>query len=229
MHKLRTSPAYVRELDFVAEIDGRIVGHIIYSKAKIAENSGVSHEVLTFGPLTVLPSHQGLGIGQALMAHSFEIARQLGYKAVIIFGHPSYYPRAGFKPAREFGIVSDSGRDPDTFMAYELFDGALTGVHGTFSIDLVYEQLPEEETLEFDKSFQPKEPFVPTSIHVLLEKLSPEAAAAIEGTGCESLEMMTSKSEREIACLADIDSESVETIRSLLNAHGVHWGDKNSR
>jgi len=229
VHRLRLAPSFVPELDFVAETDGKIVGHIIYTKSKIIDEAGREHETLTFGPLSVLPEYQNRGIGKALMRHSFIRATELGFRAVIIFGHPDYYPRAGFRRAAEFGITTQDGKNYDPFMAYPLYEGALNGIRGRYFIDPVHEQLTQEDALEFDRRFQPKKPFIPTPISVLLDHLEPEAREAMEGIICPSLEMMTSKSEREISSLPGMDRQSVEVIRSVLHEHGIIWGEGKSR
>jgi predicted N-acetyltransferase YhbS len=226
VQRLRSAPSFVPELDFVAELDGRIVGHIIYSKSKIVDDAGKGHETLTFGPLSVLPEHQSKGIGSALMRHSFEKAKHLGFRAVIIFGHPDYYPRVGFRRAAEFGLTTKDGDVFDPLMVYPLYDGALNGIHGRYYIDPVYDNLTEEDVLEFDKRFQPKEQFVPTPISVLLDHLKPDAQKAMMSIDCPSLEMMTSKSEKEIASLSGITGQSIEIIRSVLLEHGIRWGEK---
>lgn len=78
-------------------------------------------EVLSLGPLTVAPKFQGKGIGSRLVRHSLSVAKILGYDAVIIFGHPTYYPRFGFQEAKEFGISTKEGKNFPAFMALELF------------------------------------------------------------------------------------------------------------
>ena len=225
VHRLRSAQGFVPELNFVAELDGNLAGHIIYTKSKIISDDGQEYETLTFGPLTVLPEMQSKGIGKTLMRHSFAEAKRLGYRAVIIFGHPDYYPRAGFRRAAEFGVTTADGKTFDAFMAYPLRDGALDGIQGRYHLDPVYDRLTQEDALEFDKKFPPKEPFKPTPIGVLLDHLEPGAREALEKDGCPSLEMMTSKSERDIAALPGIDAKSVETIRAVLREHGVRWGE----
>ena len=224
VHRLRSAPVYIPELDFVAEVTSEIVGHIIYTKSKIVSDTGAEHEVLTFGPLSVKPSFQNMGIGKALMRHSFEEAKRLGYRAVLIFGHPDYYPRVGFRRASEFGIITSDGRSYDPFMAYPLYSGALDGIHGRYYIDPVYEQLTEEDTHIFDKRFPFKEPFDPTPFSVLLERLDTDAREALGSINCKSLEMMTSKSEREISSLHGIDAKALDTIRAVLHEYNIKWG-----
>ena len=229
VHRLWSVAALVPELNLVAEADGRLVGHIIYTKSKVVDDSGREYETLTFGPLSVLPEYQGMGIGRELMSYSFDEARKLGHRAVLIFGHPDYYPRVGFRRAAEFGITTADGQNFDPFMAYPLYDGALDGVHGRYFIDSVYEQLTEEAVFEFDKRFPHKDLFVTTPISILLDRLTPEARRAIEESGCQSLQMMTCKSEREISELPGIDAKAMEAIHDVLRGHEVKWGARKNK
>ncbi|MCL2401460.1 MAG: N-acetyltransferase [Oscillospiraceae bacterium] len=224
VHRLRNVAAFVPELNYVAEISGQIVGHIIYTKSRIEDNSGQTYETLTFGPLTVSPEFQNRGIGQALMLHTFDEARHLGYRAVLIFGYPDYYPRVGFRRAAEFDITTAAGETFDPFMVYPLYDGALEGVQGRYYIDPVYESLTQEDALAFDKQFPPKQPHIPSLINVLLDRLEPHAAEAIQGLGFRNLEMLKSKSEREISSLPGMNANAVETIRAVMQEHGFRWG-----
>jgi len=221
-NKLRNSPALVPELNLVAELDGELVGHIIYTVSKINTPTGESHDVLTFGPLSVHPLHQSKGIGAALMQHSFKIARELGYKAVLIFGHPDYYPRVGFHRAAEFGIITADGTTFDAHMVYPLYDGALDGITGSFHIDPIYESLTQEDAFEFDKKFSPKLPFIPPAIDVLLDRLEPAAREAIAALNYPYLTTTTSKSEREFSEI--VDAKAIETIRAVTREHGQPWG-----
>ncbi|MGE5580769.1 MAG: GNAT family N-acetyltransferase [Bacillota bacterium] len=221
VHKLRKAPAFVPELDFVAEVDGKIVGNIMYSKAKVVDDSGAEHEVLTFGPISVLPEYQYKGIGQALLRHTIAEARRLGYRAILFFGHPDYYPRVGFRRASEFNILTATGRSFDAFMAMPLFDGALDGITGRFHEDPVFNDLDPEEVEGFDKGFPPKEKPDLVSIDVLLEQLEAPAQAAIRDHGIKVLAWFNRFSGREIASWPGIDETAIAVINKTLQEHGL--------
>ena len=144
--RLRSCSAFVPELDYVAEFGGCVIGNIMYARSKVAGKSENEWEMLTFGPISVLPKHQREGIGSALILKTLDAARELGYRAVLIFGHESYYPRFGFKPASEYGITTADGKNFPAFMALPLYAGALDGVQGRFIIDEVYSTLDREES-----------------------------------------------------------------------------------
>lgn len=152
VHKIRESEDYIPELSRVAEIDGEIVGIIMYSKAYVTD--GINKiEVLTFGPLCVEPSYQNKGIGGVLLETTMELARKAGYKAIIIFGEPGYYPKHGFKTCDNFNITTRDSKNFDAFMGIELVKDGLKGVQGKFYESEVFENLSNEKVDEFDKKF----------------------------------------------------------------------------
>jgi len=152
VNKFRTNAAYIPEISRVAEKDGKIIGMIMYSRAKVVDGN-VTHEVLTFGPLCVEPCFQNTGIGRLLLETTMQLAREAGYKAIIIFGEPGYYPKHGFVTCNHFGITTSKGENFDAFMAIELIPGGLNGVHGKFYEADVFENLPDMEVDEFNKNF----------------------------------------------------------------------------
>ncbi len=155
-HQLRKVSSFVEALDFVALDDDQIVGNIMYTKAEVRNEQGESFEVLCMGPLSVLPDYQGKKIGSQLMMHSIEVAKALGYGAIIIFGHPKYYHRFGFVSAERFGIQTSKGENFDAFMALELYEGALDGVSGRFYEDPAF-KVQKEDLEAFEKQFPYKE------------------------------------------------------------------------
>ena len=96
-HQVRKSDDYIPELDFVLEEDGKIIGHIIYVKAKLVTEDGTEKEIISFGPFTIHPDYQRKGYGRKLLEHSFDEARKLGYDTVAIWGNPENYACYGFE------------------------------------------------------------------------------------------------------------------------------------
>ncbi|ULL19637.1 N-acetyltransferase [Paenibacillus sp. H1-7] len=129
VRKLRHSEAFIPELSLVFEEDGRIAGHILLSKIMIV-NDQQSFEALALAPVSVLPSYQKQGIGAQLVRESLQRAKNLGYPAVIVMGHEHYYPKFGFQPASRWGITAPFEVPDELFMALELEDNSLKGIHG---------------------------------------------------------------------------------------------------
>jgi len=128
--RLRASAAYVPELSLVAELDGEIVGHVILSEAKI-EGGSHSWPALVLGPIGVLPALQRQGIGSRLVNCGLERAAAMGYGAVILIGHPTYYPRFGFVPASRYGLKTAYNVADEVFMARLLRPDGLAAISGT--------------------------------------------------------------------------------------------------
>lgn len=112
---LRQSPSFVPELSLVATIDSKIIGHILYTQARIG-----AHTELVLAPLSVLPAYQRQGFGQALMAEGHRIAKNLGFHYAIVLGHPAYYAKAGYRPASLYGIQAPFAVADENFMALKL-------------------------------------------------------------------------------------------------------------
>ncbi len=164
VHKLRNSPAFVEPLDLVACEGDRVIGNIMYSKARVMEDSGISHGVLCLGPIAVLPGHQRRGIGGRLIRESLSLAADLGFNGVFLMGSPAYYPRFGFRNAAEFRVVAFDGKSHDYFMGLELAPERLRGVSGRFFEDGIFHVEPGELE-EFEKLFPKKEKHVtPTQL-----------------------------------------------------------------
>ncbi len=115
-------------LSFVAELDGQIAGHILFSRMTVETPQGPLAAV-ALAPMAVLPDHQRRGIGSRLIRRGLDELRGRGERIVIVLGHQRYYPRFGFSPEKARYLASPF--PPDAFMALELVDGALGGVHGT--------------------------------------------------------------------------------------------------
>jgi putative acetyltransferase len=115
-------------VSLVADDDGAIVGHILFSPVTLSSQT----HLLMFGlaPMAVLPDRQRQGIGSALVRRGFEECRDRGCTAVVVLGHPAYYPKFGFKPASRFGLTCEYDVPDDVFMAVELQAGALSEMSG---------------------------------------------------------------------------------------------------
>lgn len=117
-------------LSLVAETDGEIVGHILFSRAEIRGDQQ-SHAAVALAPMAVLPAHQDRGVGSALVSEGVARLKDAGHRRVIVLGHPDYYPRFGFEPAERYGIRCPIDAPPEAFMALALAPGALDGCAGT--------------------------------------------------------------------------------------------------
>jgi predicted N-acetyltransferase YhbS len=156
IHKLRESDAFIPELDFVACDGETVVGNIVYSKAKVINERNEQFEVLCMGPLGVLPSYQGKGIGSMLMEHSIKIAKILGFNGIVIFGSSKFYHRFGFENAKKYNIQTSWGSNSESFMALELHAGSFEEISGKFYESSVFE-IHKEELEVFEKQFSYKE------------------------------------------------------------------------
>ena len=156
VHVMRDHKDFIPELDFVAEVDGKIVGNIIYTKAKLADERGNEKTVLTFGPISVLPEYQRKGIGKALLNHSFDKALELGYDAIVIFGHPGNYVSRGFKSCKKYNVCTGNADYPTAMLVKELKSDIFDGRKWIYHESPAYEY-SEKEAVEFDKTFEPKE------------------------------------------------------------------------
>jgi CubicO group peptidase (beta-lactamase class C family)/predicted N-acetyltransferase YhbS len=120
---LRGSPFFIRELSLVAEAaGGGIVGHILFTRLKIVSEDEV-HPALALAPMSVRPAWQRQGVGSKLVRRGLVVARDLGHSLVVVLGHPSYYPRFGFRPASGFGVRPPFETSDEAFMALVLRPG----------------------------------------------------------------------------------------------------------
>lgn len=134
---LRAEPGYTPELSLVAELSGAIVGHVIFSDARVETDAGAI-AAAALGPLAVHPDWQQRGIGSQLVREGLEACRRQGYGVAVVIGHSSYYPRFGFERGRPRGIEMTLGRREESRMILALVPGALDGVRGTVYFSPVF-------------------------------------------------------------------------------------------
>ena len=159
IHVLRDDPAFVKELDFVMEQDGRLIGQNMFMETIIESDDGRVIPVLTMGPICITPELKRRGYGKKLLDYSLEKAAALGYGAVLFEGNIGFYGKSGFDYAGKFGIrYHDLPEDADAsfFLCRELIPGYLDSVTGVYQTPQGY-YVSDEDVEEFDKSFPPKE------------------------------------------------------------------------
>lgn len=130
VNNLRKTKGFIPELSLVATKNNVIVGHILFSKINIKTNKG-DVSVLALAPMAVLPDCQKQGIGSFLIKEGLRKCKKLGYKAIILVGHPDYYPRFGFTPAKEKGLKLPFPAPDEAFMVYEIIPDSLKDIEGT--------------------------------------------------------------------------------------------------
>lgn len=123
--------AFVPELSIVATDKNKIVGHILFTKINIKDDKGNLNESLALAPMAVRPELQKSGIGGQLIRKGFEVAKELGFKSVIVLGHEHYYPKFGFQPADKWKIKAPFDVPSNVFMAIELATDGLKNISGT--------------------------------------------------------------------------------------------------
>jgi len=146
VHEMRTHEDYLPELSRIAVIDGKVAGLIMYYKSTI-ETQDQTYTVASFGPLCVDHKYKNMGIGSQLLNETLPLVREAGFRGIMIFGEPNYYPRFGFKRAKEFGITDMNGNASDALMGMELIKDGLHIEGGKFKeTDAI--RLCTEEALE---------------------------------------------------------------------------------
>lgn len=115
-------------ISLVAEENGKVVGHILFSAVTLSGHPEV--KIMGLAPMAVEPEHQRKGIGSALVRAGLEQCERLGFTAVVVLGHPEYYPRFGFLPSSRFGIDCEYEVPEEAFLVVELQSGALSGKTG---------------------------------------------------------------------------------------------------
>lgn len=159
LNQLRNDKAFVPELDFVMEKDGRLIGQNMFMQAIIKADDGRDIPVMAMGPICITPEFQKQGYGKKLLDYSLKKAAELGCGALCIEGNINFYGKSGFSFAKEFGIRHHGlpeDADLSFFLCKELIPGYLNGITGEYVTPQGY-FVNEEEAEEFDKTFPHKE------------------------------------------------------------------------
>lgn len=156
VHIMRGHEDFIPELDFVIEVDGQTVGNIMYTKSKLTDEGGTEKEIVTFGPVSILPKYQRKGYGKMLIEHSLKRAAELGYEAVVIMGSPANYVGSGFQCCRKYNVCVEKGKYPAAMLVKELKPGALDGRLWFYS-DSPVMNVDEREAQAFDDGLEKME------------------------------------------------------------------------
>lgn len=158
LHCYREDPAFVPELDFVMEVDGTLIGQIMYVRSEIECSDDRRLPIMTFGPIGIAPEYKRQGYGKRLLEYSMERAKEMGAGALAITGNIDFYGKSGFVPAKTKGILYADDPEADYFLIRELTPGFLDGISGTYKDPdgyFVCEKNPEEFE-EFEATFPAK-------------------------------------------------------------------------
>lgn len=159
LNQLRNDTDFIRELNFVMEQNGRIIGQNMFMKAKIKADDGRDIPILTMGPICIANELKRQGYGKILLDYSLKKATEMGFGAVCFEGNIDFYGKSGFTFASDFGIRYHGlpeAADASFFLCKELKEGYLDGITGEYSPPRGY-FVNEADAEEFDKQFPPKE------------------------------------------------------------------------
>ena len=157
IHMMRDHEDFIPELDHVLEMDGKIIGCVMYCKGRLVDEQGNTKEILTMGPLCVLPEYQRKGFGKALLEHTFAKAEKMGYDTVINFGNPDNYVARGYKSCKKYNVCFEGDIFPAALLVKVLKEDALDGRKWFYHQCDADKCCEDEEAVErFDAEFPPK-------------------------------------------------------------------------
>jgi len=156
VHIMRSHEDFIPELDFVIEVDNKVIGNIMYTKAKMVDELGKEKSILTFGPVCIMPEYQRMGYGKMLLEHSFHQGLALGYDVIVIFGNPSNYVARGFKSCKKYNICLENGTYSAAMLVKELKPEALDGRKWIY-YDSPVMNIDEQEAERFDDRLEKME------------------------------------------------------------------------
>ncbi len=147
VEEIRDSEYYIPELSFVAELNGKIVGHFLFSRFPLSSSKNGNYidkeekNIVMLAPVAVHADYFHQGIGSAMITRGMEKVREAGFKGVTVEGDYHFYNRVGFKTSSEFQIYPTSGiplTEPRCMMCQEMYEGALENIHGYVVYDMYY-------------------------------------------------------------------------------------------
>ncbi len=157
VNQMRNHPDFLPELAFVLELDGQLIGNVMYTKSWLVDEQDNRKTVLSFGPVSIHPDYQRKGYGKLLLEHSFAAARALGYDAIVIFGNPDNYVARGFQSCKKHNVSLEGNLFPTALLVKELTPGALSGKHWRYLPSSAEDCCSDQEAVDaFDAAFPPK-------------------------------------------------------------------------
>ena len=158
IHVLRSHEAFIPELDYVIEADGKIIGSIMYSKAELIDENGNIKPIVSMGPLCIHPDYQRKGLSRILLEFTFELVKNMGYDTVINFGNPDDYVARGYKSCKKYNICFEGDVFPAALLVKTLTEDALDGRKWFYHPNNADAPCADTDAVaEFDKLFPPKE------------------------------------------------------------------------
>ena len=156
VHRMREHKDFIKDLALVIEVDNEIVGAIFYTHSKIVSEDKSEFKTISFGPVFISPDYHRKGLGRKLITRSIDMAKEIGYKAVVILGYPYHYEPYGFLGGKKYNVSMADGKFYKGLLVLPLHEGALDKVSGHIVFSDVFE-FSAEEAEDFDKTFPYKE------------------------------------------------------------------------
>lgn len=159
INKMRNHKDYIKNLSYILEIDGKIIGGIFYTKSRIIGKDNKIVETISFGPVFIKPGYQRQGFGKKLIEYSIKEAKKEGYRAILTLGYPHHYKPYGFLGGKNYNVSMEDGKFYVGLLVLPLYEDALKNISGYASFSDVF-NISREELDEFDKNFPEKKKVV---------------------------------------------------------------------
>jgi putative acetyltransferase len=153
VHIMRTHKDFIRELDYVIEVNNEIIGNIMYTRSWLVDGTSNRLDIITFGPVSIAPGYQRKGYGSILINHSIAKAVERGDNAIVIYGNPGNYVKLGFKSCRKYQVTNENNEYPTAMLVKELKEGVLGNKKWVYKESDVY-NIDESEAEKFDGQFE---------------------------------------------------------------------------